>query len=169
MNILRTLPLTLLASGLGLGVAHAASASTGDRAFVAMVSQGGLFESKAGALAASQGNTEDIKDQGTTEEHDHELVNGKLAALAKADGIPVEGKLNATFERQLDEMRSLSGPAFDAAYLHAMADIHAKDGAAFTREAKEGSDPKLKSFAAQTHRIVVRHVGEISAIGPAAS
>jgi hypothetical protein len=43
--------------------------------------------------------------------------------------------------------------------------IHAKDGAAFAKEATSGSDPKLKTFATETHRIVVRHVGELKALG----
>ena len=144
------------------------AASDNDRNFVATVSQGGMFEVKAGALAASQGNTEDIKDLGTTEEHDHELVGGKLKAIADKAGIPMQPKLNQQFERQVDELRSLSGPAFDAKFLQAMDDIHAKDGAAFAKEATDGTNPQLKSFAAQTHRIVQRHQGEIKALPAAA-
>lgn len=43
------------------------SVSDADRGFIAMVSQGGMFEVKAGELAADQGSTQDIKDQGSTE------------------------------------------------------------------------------------------------------
>jgi hypothetical protein len=43
--------------------------------------------------------------------------------------------------------------------------IHAKDGAAFAHEASAGSNTELKSFAAETHRIVVRHIGELRALG----
>ena len=46
-----------------------------------------------------------------------------------------------------------------------MEEIHAKDGAAFAKEAASGSNPKLKAFAAETHRIVVRHIGELKALG----
>ncbi len=166
-----TLSVVCTVSALAVGAAMPARAaeavSQADRAFVAMVSQGGMFEVAAGAIAASQGNTEDIKDQGTTEEHDHELVGGKLKAIAEKAGIAVQPKLNQQFERQVDELKSLSGPAFDAAYLREMADIHAKDGAAFAKEAESGTNPQLKSFAAQTHRIVLRHIGEIKAVGPA--
>ena len=161
----------LLASALTLTPYLAAQAadpaSPVDRAFVAMVSQGGLFEVRAGAIAASQGNTEDIKDQGTTEEHDHELVGGKLKAIADKAGIPIQPKLNQQFEKQYDELKSLSGPSFDAAFLREMEDIHAKDGAAFETEAKTGVNPALRSFAAQTHRIVLRHIGGLKALGPA--
>ena len=167
MNFSVRLALPILALATLSPVRAADPVSTADRAFVAMVSQGGLFEVKAGALGASQGNTEDIKDQGTTEEHDHELVGGKLKAIADKAGIPIQPKLNQQFERQVDELKSLTGPAFDAAYLHDMEDIHAKDGAAFEKEAETGTNPALKSFAAQTHRIVLRHIGELKALGPA--
>ena len=144
----------------------AGSVSAADRSFVAMVSQGGMFEVQAGALGASQGSTEDIKDQGVTEEHDHQLVGGKLKAAAGAAGITFPAALNATFEKELSDLKSLDGPAFDRAYLKDMAAIHAKDGAAFATEATSGTNPGLRDFAAQTHRIVVMHIGEIKAIVP---
>ena len=37
------------------------------------------------------------------------------------------------------------------------------DGAAFKKEADEGSNPMLKSFAAETYKIVQRHIGELDA------
>jgi len=144
--------------------AHAAEvASATDQAFVAMVSQGGMFEVKAGQLAAEQGSTQDIKDQGTTEAHDHQLVGDKLSAIAKGAGIPIADSLNAEFQKKLDDLKALSGSDFDKAYLSAMVDIHHKDGAAFAKEAESGTNPELRAFAAETHRIVVRHLGELQA------
>lgn len=150
------------ASALPLS-AHAETASAIDRAFVAMVSQGGMFEVKAGQLAAEQGSTQDIKDQGATEAHDHQLVGDKLSTIAKGAGIPVADALNPQFQKKLDDLKALSGPAFDAAYLSSMDDIHNKDGAAFAKEAVSGSNSDLRAFAAETHRIVVRHLGELHA------
>jgi putative membrane protein len=140
-----------------------ASVSAADKHFVAMVSQGGMFEVKAGELAAEQGSTQDIKDQGTTEAHDHKLVGEKLKSIASASGLSFPDTLNADFQKKLDDLKALSGSAFDAAYLADMRDIHAKDGAAFAKEAKAGSDPALRDFATETHRIVVRHIGELQA------
>ena len=51
----------------------------------------------------------------------------------------------------------------------AMEDIHAKDGAAFENESKNGTNPALREFATETHRIVVRHIGELRASGPSGS
>jgi putative membrane protein len=116
-----------MTAAAALSLAHAEdSPSTTDRAFVAMVSQGGMFEVKAVQVAADKGNTQDLKDQGVTEAHDHQLVGDKLK----------------------------------------WGDIHAKDGAAFAKESTAGTNSALKAFASEMHRIVLRHIGELSAIGP---
>jgi putative membrane protein len=89
--------------------AHADNLSAADRSFVAMVSQGGMFEVKAGQVGADQGNTQDIKDQGTTESHDHKLVGDKLKGIASANNIQIADSLNAGFQKNLDELKALSG------------------------------------------------------------
>nr|WP_321983585.1 DUF4142 domain-containing protein [uncultured Lichenicoccus sp.] len=156
-----------VAIGAVLLVPVARGASPTDEAFVAKVSQGGMFEVKLGQVAADQGSSQDIRDQGNTEQHDHMLVGDKLKSIASGIGITFPATLNAQFQGKLDHLKSLLGSAFDGAYLRAMEDIHAKDGAAFAKEAAHGSDAKLRAFAAETHRIVERHVGELKAIGPA--
>jgi len=160
---LSALLITVAAGALPLAAHAADNVSAADKAFVAMVSQGGMFEVKLGQLAAEQGGTQDIKDQGTTEAHDHQLVGDKLSAIAKAAGLPIADSLNPEFQKKLDDLKALSGSAFDKAYLSAMVDIHHKDGAAFAQEAKSGANPDLRAFAAETHRIVVRHLGELQA------
>jgi len=160
------LPAALAISMLAPAVRAADTTSAADQAFVAMVSQGGLFEVKAGQLAAERGHTQDIQDQGWTEAHDHQLVGDKLKSIAAAAGIQVADSLNAQFQKELADLQALSGKDFDAAYLRDMDDIHKKDGAAFATEAKAGSNPALRAFAAETHRIVLRHLGELHALGP---
>ena len=145
---------------------HAAEVSDDDKSFVATVSQGGAFEVRAGELAAEKGSTQDIKDQGTTETHDHKLVGEKLNTIAAANGIQVDSKLSVDFQKEISALKKLSGFEFDQAYLKDMEAIHAADGAAFAKEAKAGTNPELRDFAAETHRIVERHVGELKAIRP---
>ena len=158
---------TVCAAAFAIVSARAADpVSTADRAFVAKVSQGGMFEVKLGQLAADQGTAQDIKDSGSTEAHDHQLVGDKLASIASGAGIQLGTSLNAEFQKELDDAKALSGTAFDNKYLHDMEDIHAKDGAAFAIEAKSGTNPQLRAFAAETHRIVERHIGELKAVGP---
>ena len=143
--------------------AYAAGPSAQDKTFVDTVGPGGMYEVMLGKLAETKGSTQDIKDQGNTEAHDHALVGDKLAAAAKDAGIPVPDKLTPEFQAQYDKIGTLSGAAFDAKYLSDMKKVHAGDGAAFLKEAKEGSNPMLKSFAADTFKIVQRHIGELDA------
>jgi len=153
---------------LGLSAAQAAEiASPADKAFIAKVSQGGMFEVQLGQLAVTQGSTQDIRDQGATEAHDHALVGAKLKSIASDEMFTFPGTLNASFQKELDDAKAKTGPAFDQTYLHDMLMVHAGDGAAFAKEATTGGDPKLRDFATETHRIVVRHIGELRAL-PAA-
>ncbi len=161
---MRLLALFLGSALLAAGPASAAgTVSDADKAFVAMVSQGGMYEVELGKVAEQMGSTQDIKDQGNTEAHDHMLVGDKLKSIATANGLDFPDKLNAEFQARLDKIKALSGAAFDAAYIADMKKIHNADGAAFAKEAKVGSNPDLKAFAAETHRIVERHLGELGA------
>ena len=153
-----------------LAASHAATAdnvaSASDKAFVAKVSQGGMFEVAASKLAAEKAVAQDVKDIGTTEVHDHTLVGDKLKSIATSLGMDFPADLNADFQAQVDKLDSLSGSAFDNAYVASMDRIHAKDGAAFAQEARMGKNTLLRSFAAETHRIVERHIGALHATGP---
>ncbi len=138
--------------------------SAADKAFVAKVSQGGMFEVSAGKLAATRGSTQDIRDLGTTEQHDHTLVGGKLLSIITPLALPHSPTLNAMFKAKIATLEALSGKAFDRAFVLTMDDIHNKDGAAFAQEAASGSNSDLRTFASETHRIVVRHLGALHAI-----
>ena len=167
-------PSSLFATAFLLGLAGTAGraaepVSAADRSFVAMVSQGGMFEVQAGTVAATQGSTQDIRDQGATEQHAHGLVGDRLKAAAAAAGLSFPEALNQQFTRELEALKAAQGEQFDALYLQDMEDIHAKDGAAFAKEASAGTNPGLRAFAAETHRIVLRHIGELKAVGPGKS
>ena len=156
--------LTILVFGTtATRVEAAPNVSAADKAFVAMVSQGGMFEVQAGQAASEQGSTQDIKDQGATEAHDHKLVGDKLSAIADKLDMTFPSDLNAGFSKELAALKAVSGHDFDRLYLQDMIAIHNKDGAAFAKEASIGTNPDLRAFATETHRIVERHLGELHA------
>jgi putative membrane protein len=147
-----------------LSVLHAAdSFSDKDKAFVGKVSFGGMYEVELGKVAMDKGVAQDIKDSGNTEVHDHMLVGDKLKSIMEANGMTFPTALNAEFQARLDKMKALPPEQFDAAYLADMKKIHDADGAAFAKEAKEGTNADLKAFAAETYKIVQRHLGELGA------
>jgi putative membrane protein len=146
------------------GVAMAAPATPADRAFVAKVSQGGMFEVAAGKLATQRASTMDVRDFATAEVHDHMLVGAKLKAISTREGIMIDARPNAEFSAKLAHLSGLSGAAFDSAYLAEMASLHDADGAAFAQESKAGGSDAFRAFGAETHRIVQRHIGAIHAV-----
>lgn len=133
--------------------------SAGDQAFVAKVSQGGMFEVEASKVAVDKAEAQAIKDMANTEVHDHEGVGAKLKKVASDNGDDFPTDLNADFTHRIDKLKSLSGKAFDMAYAAEMKRIHALDGAAFMKEAKTGQNADLKAFAAETSGIVQMHIG----------
>jgi putative membrane protein len=139
------------------------SFSAVDKAFVAKVSQGGMYEVELGKLAETKAQTQDIKDQGNTEAHDHMLVGDKLMSIVESNGMEFPKQLNAEFQARLDAITALPSNKFESAYIEDMKKIHAADGAAFAKETTSGSNPDLKAFAAETYRIVQRHLGELGA------
>ena len=156
----------MLASGIAAAPASAADAdlSPADRSFVAKVSQGGMFEVEASKVASEKAARQDVVDIGVTEVHDHQLVGAKLRSIAASVGIQLDTALNAEFQHRLDKLSSLSGKAFDNAFITEMNSIHAADGAAFAAEAKLGQNPALRAFAAETVLIVKRHLGSLHAL-----
>ena len=154
-------------AALTLSTAIAADAadsfSAADKAFVGKVSQGGMFEVELAKVAETKATTQDLKDQANTEEHDHTLVGNKLKTIMEANGVEFPKALNEKFQARLDQLSALSGEAFDTAYIQEMVKIHHIDGAAFKEESIGGSNPDLKAFAAETYRIVQRHLGELGA------
>lgn len=155
--------LTALFFAIGTA-SYAQTATPEDRAFVAKVSQGGMFEVAAGRMASTKGSTQDIRDFAIAEVHDHTLVGSKLKQISTAAGISFAPALNADFSSKLKHLSSLSGPAFDIAYLSEMGNLHDIDGAAFAKEASKGGSAAYKAFGTETQRIVKRHIGAIRAV-----
>lgn len=166
---MKTVIITSLAAALGLaGLAAAATPPAVDSAFVGKVSQGGMYEVEAGKLAERKAQAQDVRDFATMEVHDHTLVGDKLKAISAKATIAISPRLNAAFSSKLSHLDTLSGHAFDVAYMDSMADIHAKDGASFAKEAMQSANPDYKAFAAETHTIVARHIGAINGAAPPA-
>lgn len=137
------------------------AASAKDKAFVAKVSQGGVYEVEASKLAEKRASAADVKDVAVAEVHDHGQVNRNLKKIAVAADVPMAAELNEEFKARLAKLSAASDADFDAAYLKDMKAIHDKDEKLFAVEAAEGTGD-FKAFAAETDRIVKRHIGSLN-------
>lgn len=159
-DALRTSLTTLTWGAMVLSAAPllAAPASQADQAFVAKVSQGGLYEVEAGKVAAMRGTIPFIKDFGLLESQDHEGVNSGLKHIADSTGVSVTPGLNAEFSQRLAKLKGVPAAQFDSYYLADMKQIHNKDEGLFVKEADEGT-AAYKVFAHQTAVLVKAHLG----------
>jgi putative membrane protein len=136
----------------------AETASQADRAFVAKVSQGGLYEVEAGKVAAMRGTVPAVKNFGVLESHDHEGVNSELKHIAGMTGVTIAPGLNAEFSQRLDKLKAVPAAQFDSYYVSDMKQIHNNDEGLFAKEAEGGSAP-YKGFAHHTAVLVNAHLG----------
>ena len=133
-------------------------ASQADRAFVAKVSQGGLYEVEAGRVAATKGQTPFVKDFGVLESHDHEGVNSGLKHIAGVTGVSITPGLNPEFSQRLAKLKAVPDAQFDSYYIADMKQIHNNDEGLFAKESEDGSAP-YKEFAHETAVLVKAHLG----------
>ena len=147
----------------GTSLFAADSASEADRAFVAKVSQGGLYEVEAGKVAEAKGTAPVVKNFGTLESHDHEGVNARLKHIAGMTGVTIAPGLNAEFSARLVKLKSVPQDGFDAYYVNDMKGIHNKDEGLFVQESQEGSGP-YKEFAHLTAVLVKAHLGWLNSL-----
>ena len=139
------------------------AASEADQAFVAKVSQGGLYEVEAGKVAAMRGTAPAIKDFGELESHDHEGVNSRLKKIAGMTGAPIKPGMNEEFSQRLAKLKAVPAAQFDSYYVEDMKQIHNKDEGLFVQEADAGSMP-YKDFAHQTAVLVKAHLGWLNSL-----
>jgi putative membrane protein len=151
--------------GLALGaMLHAAEpASEADKAFVAKVSQGGLYEVEAGKVAAMHGTVPVVKDFGVLESHDHEGVNARLKHIAGMTGVTITPGLNEEFSQRLAKLKAVPAVQFDSYYVADMKQIHNNDEGLFAQEAQAGSSA-YKDFAHQTAVLVNAHLGWLNTL-----
>ena len=148
----------VVAVGYGVAMWAAEPASGADRAFVAKVSQGGLYEVEAGRVAAAKGQSAVVKDFGVLESHDHEGVNARLKGIAGITGVTITPGLNPAFTARLEKLKAVPAGQFDAFYVEDMKAIHTKDEGLFVQESQEGS-AAYKEFAHGTAVLVKAHLG----------
>ncbi len=126
--------------------AKATTLSAQDKAFVQKAAKGGNMEVQWGQVAAENGQNPDVKKFGNRMVADHSKANNQLMAIAQ--------KKNVAIKNEKPKAKWTS----DKAYMDMMVKDHQEDLAEFQTEAKNGSDPDVKKFAADTAKIIQKHL-----------
>ncbi|HUA63964.1 MAG TPA: DUF4142 domain-containing protein [Verrucomicrobiae bacterium] len=131
---------------------------TADSTFVNKAAQGGMAEVELGRLATQKASDQKVKDFGQRMVDDHTKANDELKAIAGRKGISLPTALDSKDQSTKDHLSSLSGAAFDRAYMKDMVSDHKTDIAEFQREADKGGDPDFKTFAGKTLPTLQEHL-----------
>jgi putative membrane protein len=148
--------LTLYATATMSNAADPMTTATGgnvakdDRTFVEKATIGGMTEIEASKLVPGKGASADVKKYGAQMVSDHTTAAEKLTKIATAKGITPPGTLDKSHKSDIDKLSQKSGADFDKAYMKQMVSDHKTVVSLFEKEARDGKDADLKTFATTT-------------------
>jgi len=121
-----------------------------DRQFAHDAAIAGLSNAELGKLASEKASSEDVRQFGKKLVDDQTKTNDKLKQVAGQQNISIPNALDSKHQSQIDKIAKLSGPEFDKAFLKQQLKEQENEVRDFSDEAKGGTDPNVKTFAAGT-------------------
>ena len=156
--------MTLLAAAVGAApaVSPAATAAPAvenpDTHFYQKAAESNLAEVDAGMLAQQRGGSAAVKNFGQMMVKDHSAANHTLRELATTNHVDLPDQPNAEQRAKRSALQSLSGDAFDSAYVEAQILAHKDAIAAFKEESASGDDLAARQFATETLPTIQGHL-----------
>jgi putative membrane protein len=144
-------------SAVNASVAMAA-VSAPDKTFATEAAQGGLAEVEMSQLALQNGTSPQVKQFAQQMVTDHTKANQELSQLAKTQGLDLPSQVDAKHKSAMEGLEGMHGSSFDSIYMQNMVQSHQQVIADFEKEAQNGSDPGLKSFAQKYLPILQQHL-----------
>ncbi|HEY6161346.1 MAG TPA: DUF4142 domain-containing protein [Bacteroidia bacterium] len=118
-----------------------------DADFVVMACDANMLEIQLGELAKKTAMTEDVKKLAEHMIADHTKANNELKDLASKKNISVPSILSDKSQKKYDDLVKKTGIDFDKAYSDQMVSDHKDVIDAFQKEADQGKDADVKSWA----------------------
>jgi putative membrane protein len=129
-----------------------------DQQFMIEAARGGIAEVELGRLASQRAAAEPVRQFGQRMVTDHGAANQELMQLAQQKGMTLPQEMDAAHRAAMDRLATLSGAAFDQAYMIEMVKDHQQDIALFTREAQGGQDADVRAWAMKTLPTIQEHL-----------
>ncbi len=153
------------ANASGTANSGAATSDAGmDKKFVKTAAEGSMAEVQMGQLALQKSNDDQVKQFAQRMVDDHGKMLDQLKPVAQQMGVKVPDSPPKGEMKKMDKMKSLSGDAFDQAYVKDMVKDHKKDSAEFKQEAQSTQNPQLKQLATEGGQTIDSHLQQIQQI-----
>jgi putative membrane protein len=132
-----------------------------DKTFIQQAGAGSLAEAELGQLAEQKAATPAVKEFGRWMYTDHGLTANKwLEAILREEHESFQPTLTAEQKQLKQKLEGFSGSQFDQQYIQHMVQDHEKTIPLFEREAKEGHNPMIKTFADSLTPVLQQHLAE---------
>lgn len=131
--------------------------------FVVEAANSGMMEVEAGRVAQQKGSSQEVKQYGQMMVDDHTKANEELKALASTKNITVPAAIGQDKQDKLAKLQEKSGAEFDREFMDLMVSSHEDAVNLFEKQAENGSDPELKSWAAGKVTVLKQHLDHAKA------
>jgi putative membrane protein len=89
---------------------------------------------------------------------DHRKSGERLKELAASKNITLPDSISNRQQKEKDRLQKMKGDAFDEAYINRMTDDHKKDVREFEKQATDGTNQDIKSFASDNLKMLHVHL-----------
>ncbi|HEX5424435.1 MAG TPA: DUF4142 domain-containing protein [Candidatus Acidoferrales bacterium] len=128
------------------------------RLFAKKAAQDDLAEIKMGTLAQQKGGTPAVRDFGQRLVRDHTKNLDELKSVAQQQNITLPTEPNSTQMIDYKNLSSLNTAEFDKKFARHMVNDHVRAVTEFKAEAKNGTNPQIKNFAAKSVPVLETHL-----------
>jgi putative membrane protein len=118
-----------------------------DTDFAIAAADGGMLEVELAKVAQQKATSAEVKKFAQMMIDDHSKANDELKAVAAQKNISLPATLSEKSQGKLKDFQEKEADNFDKDYVDFMVDDHEDVIDAFEKEAENGKDPELKSWA----------------------
>ncbi|MCF2446672.1 DUF4142 domain-containing protein [Dyadobacter sp. CY345] len=138
-----------------------------DRTFMLNAADGGMFEVRAGELAAAKGDSMmNMMDSDSMSVHsfgqmmitDHSKANDELKSLASVRQVTIPTTLSTAKQQKVDSLMAASGAAFDMMFTKMMVVSHQETVNLFQAGSSGGDDNEIKAWASGKLPTLIHHL-----------
>ena len=130
-----------------------------ERNFMRDAAQAGHAELQASQLALTRATDPAVKEFAQQVIDDHTQANAQLQQIAQAKGMTLPTEASSMHRSKLKSLESKEGSRFDHQYIEDFGiQAHRRTVEQFRKEAQNGQDTDVKSFAQQTLPALEKHL-----------
>lgn len=119
-----------------------------DSIFAKKAAEGGIMEVQLAQIALKNATSPAVKKHAQMMVTDHGKANAELKTLAASKNITLPAVLSEDKQKKVNDLKAKKGAEFDKAYSDFMVEDHKEDIDLFKKEAENGKDAEIKSWAA---------------------